>query len=692
MPVKPFADGAPYHLLMQISALRFLCVLSFAVLSARAVLGDENENRARVTLERMESVATAVAAYLADHNEAPNATTVEALVPLLTPTYIREVPLRDGWETPLRYERLGAQSFRIVSAGADRRFDEQSWNTAAQTEDLAADAVYVVKKQYEAGAFHRFWMGGGGSRLRYDAEAMRALAQPLVDSEIEKMKAMSPAQSFSYLRTSATLRDLEAVGIFLDAYRMKYGRYPAVESIAELQSLLFPDVGVDIPKRDKWGTELRYVVSPDGKSYRLISAGEDAIFDETSWSQKGWLASTDDDAVLENGEVVRRWTTETQPGFGPRAKLQPKARTLLAQADERLAAQDHAGALQAYIEAVKADRAAADLDTVRRYAPPAYGIAPPPPPGPDALDVSTAPAESRAAATAVHIAALRQFLELHPGDADAERELAMILPDAEAVAYASKMVKARPRDPELYRLRAQLRFRAGQHMEGLADLEHATTLDPGNAELFYMTGVAAYEMVSKRTGLSTEQKRDLIRRGFAAFDRAESLRADFFESLSYRNLLLREQAKLESDPAVQRKLIEQADAVRQRAIGIVRARAGARAPANEEDAGEPEAAPAPPSAGPFRVGGDVKAPVVRQRVEPVIPQAARDARIAGVVIIEAVIDREGRVSKARVLKPLPFGVDDAAVEAVKQWTFEPGTLNGQPVDVIFNLTVNVPAQ
>jgi len=41
-----------------------------------------------------------------------------------------------------------------------------------------------------------------------------------------------------------------------------------------------------------------------------------------------------------------------------------------------------------------------------------------------------------------------------------------------------------------------------------------------------------------------------------------------------------------------------------------------------------------------------------------------------------------------VLKPLPFGLDDAAVEAVRQWQWKPGTLAGEPVDVIFNVTVN----
>ena len=63
-------------------------------------------------------------------------------------------------------------------------------------------------------------------------------------------------------------------------------------------------------------------------------------------------------------------------------------------------------------------------------------------------------------------------------------------------------------------------------------------------------------------------------------------------------------------------------------------------------------------------------------------------RISGIVILELIIDRTGKVTDARVLKPLPFGLDDAAVEAVRQWQWKPGTLAGEPVDVIFNVTVN----
>jgi TonB family protein len=91
---------------------------------------------------------------------------------------------------------------------------------------------------------------------------------------------------------------------------------------------------------------------------------------------------------------------------------------------------------------------------------------------------------------------------------------------------------------------------------------------------------------------------------------------------------------------------------------------------------------------PLRVGGDVRAPVVMEKVEPVYTDAARKAGINGIVIVESIIGRDGVVKNVSVLKPLPFGLDQAAVDAVKQWKFKPGMLEGKPVDVIFNLTVN----
>jgi protein TonB len=102
----------------------------------------------------------------------------------------------------------------------------------------------------------------------------------------------------------------------------------------------------------------------------------------------------------------------------------------------------------------------------------------------------------------------------------------------------------------------------------------------------------------------------------------------------------------------------------------------------------PPPAPEPKDEGPLRVGGDVKAPVAINRAKPDYTDVARKAHVNGVVVVEAVVNKEGEVEQVKVLKGLPMGLSEQAVDAVKKWRFKPGTLNGEPVDVIFSLTVN----
>ena len=101
----------------------------------------------------------------------------------------------------------------------------------------------------------------------------------------------------------------------------------------------------------------------------------------------------------------------------------------------------------------------------------------------------------------------------------------------------------------------------------------------------------------------------------------------------------------------------------------------------------PESAP-PVETGPMYVTGDVQKPIKIQEVQPQYTDLARKARIQGVVIMQTIIDKEGNVIDVKLLKSLPMGLGDAAVEAVKQWKYEPAMLNGKPVAVYFNLTVN----
>ena len=90
---------------------------------------------------------------------------------------------------------------------------------------------------------------------------------------------------------------------------------------------------------------------------------------------------------------------------------------------------------------------------------------------------------------------------------------------------------------------------------------------------------------------------------------------------------------------------------------------------------------------PVRIGGTVKQPMKIRDVKPVYPPIARDAHVQGVVIIEALIGTDGSVETARVLRSIPL-LDEAALDAVRQWRFASTTIDGVPQSTIMTLTVN----
>ena len=92
------------------------------------------------------------------------------------------------------------------------------------------------------------------------------------------------------------------------------------------------------------------------------------------------------------------------------------------------------------------------------------------------------------------------------------------------------------------------------------------------------------------------------------------------------------------------------------------------------------------------VTGNITPPVKIHYPQPQYTEDARRARIQGVVILEATIDREGDVVDIRILKGLPMGLDKSAVKTALEWRFKPATENGRPVAVFFNLLVNFSLQ
>lgn len=72
---------------------------------------------------------------------------------------------------------------------------------------------------------------------------------------------------------------------------------------------------------------------------------------------------------------------------------------------------------------------------------------------------------------------------------------------------------------------------------------------------------------------------------------------------------------------------------------------------------------------------------------PVYPEDAREEKIEGTVIVQAVIEKDGTISRTRVLRSLSPSLDRASREAISTWTFEPARLDGEPVSVFYNMTI-----
>ena len=107
---------------------------------------------------------------------------------------------------------------------------------------------------------------------------------------------------------------------------------------------------------------------------------------------------------------------------------------------------------------------------------------------------------------------------------------------------------------------------------------------------------------------------------------------------------------------------------------------------------------APPSRGtgsadgPIYLGAGITPPVKLVFPQPRYTEEARQARIQGTVILQAVIDREGGVGEVQVIKGLPLGLDQSAIDTVQGWKFKPALKGDEPVAVYLNLMINFSLQ
>jgi TonB family protein len=211
--------------------------------------------------------------------------------------------------------------------------------------------------------------------------------------------------------------------------------------------------------------------------------------------------------------------------------------------------------------------------------------------------------------------------------------------------------------------------------------------DPLTPDAHHRVAQQYWDKANKDTTLTAAQKLDVIAKGIAADDRALAMNPDYVPALTYKGLFLRMRAALTEDAHEREVLLRQADELRDKVAAL-------RGPTMP-----PPPPPAPGSEmteeykqalarlNPIRIGGGIAPPAKVRDVKPVYPDEARASGVQGVVIIEALIDTDGSVADARILRSVPM-LNDAALTAVRQWKFRPTLLNGTPQSVVMTVTVN----
>jgi len=247
-----------------------------------------------------------------------------------------------------------------------------------------------------------------------------------------------------------------------------------------------------------------------------------------------------------------------------------EARIAIKDANAAYEKEDYATALQHYTRARSIDPSFADLDRMIGYS--QIGLYIPEDKSPQN--------EARADAA---IAELTRYLKKRPDDRIARDALINMYLNAnrtsQAIDYFRSYLQAHPADLDAVKSIATLYAKQGNFNESLNWYQKITLLDSKNPESFYIFGVVCYEKVAKNPPADLKEKVDIIEKGKAALQHAIDMKPDYFESMAYLNLLWRQQALTETDPVKAQQDVAKADAIRGKALEIIKqkkAAAGAK--------------------------------------------------------------------------------------------------------------------
>jgi len=247
---------------------------------------------------------------------------------------------------------------------------------------------------------------------------------------------------------------------------------------------------------------------------------------------------------------------------------QIKARMAIKEANEAYQKEDYKTALAQYTRAKQIDSSFPDLERMIGYS--QIGLYVP--------DDKSQENEKHADAA---IQALSSYLRMRPDDRIARDALINMYLNAnrtsQAIDYFRAYLQTHPGDLEAVKSIATLYAKQGNFNESLNWYEKITLLDSKNPESYYIYGVVCYEKVSKNPPADPAEKLSIIQKGEGALQRSIQMKPDYFESMAYLNLLYRQQALIETDPAKQQQLIAEADKIRNQAVEIIRKKKAAAA-------------------------------------------------------------------------------------------------------------------
>jgi tetratricopeptide (TPR) repeat protein len=174
---------------------------------------------------------------------------------------------------------------------------------------------------------------------------------------------------------------------------------------------------------------------------------------------------------------------------------------------------------------------------------------------------------------------VQKMIQMDPGEPSNYFVLAKLYEDAGAYAEAEETLinakNAKPSEAAVYMTLAGFYNRQGQFPKTIDALQQRATVEPNNPEAFQTIAAYYWDEARGDASLNDQQKREYLLKGVEAADKALALKADFVEALTFKGLLLRQQALIEKDPGKQQQLLKEGTALGDKANELRKGRGAA---------------------------------------------------------------------------------------------------------------------